>query len=79
MAIAAEAAARLGKVLTRKAATESPARTAEMAPAKAAADMSATTETATLSTPTSPAARRRVSGQSPGESSSRRQDDHDLT
>ena len=53
----AEAAARLGKVLTPKAATESPATTAEMAPAKAAAQvsaaaepaayMSATTETAT--------------------------------
>jgi hypothetical protein len=89
MAIAAEAAARPGKVLTRKAATESPARTAEMAPAKAAAQvsaaaepaayMSATTEPATVSTPTSPAARRRVSGQSPGESGSRGQDDHDLT
>ena len=88
MVIAAEAAARPGKVLTRKAATESPATTAEMAPAKAAAQvsaaaepaayMSATTETAT-SAPTSPAARRRVSGQSPGESGSRRQDDHDLT
>ena len=52
-----------------------PRRTAEMAPAKAAAQvsaaaepaayMSATTETATVSTPTSPAARRGVSGQSP--------------
>jgi hypothetical protein len=59
-----------------------------MAPAKAAAQvsavaepaayMSATTETATVSTPTSPAARRGVSSQSPGESGSRRQDDHDL-
>jgi hypothetical protein len=62
--------------------------TAEMAKARAAAhvsaaepaaDMSATTETATVSTPTSPAARKRVSGQSPGESGSRRQDDHSLT
>jgi hypothetical protein len=62
--------------------------TAEMAKARAAAHvsaaepaahMSATTETATVSTPTSPAARKRVSGQSPGESGSRRQDDHSLT
>jgi hypothetical protein len=98
MPIVAEVAARLGKVLTRKAAAESPARTAEMAPAKAAAHvsaaaeraahMSATTETAAhmsattaaiVSTPTSPAGRKRVSGQSPGESGSRRQDDHGLT
>jgi hypothetical protein len=63
--------------------------TAEMAKARAAAHvsaaaepaahMSATTETATVSTPTSPAARKRVSGQSPGESGSRRQNDHSLT
>jgi len=79
MPIAAEVAARLSKVLTRKAAAESPARTAEMAKGRAAAHMSATTETATVSTPTSPAARKRVSGQSPGESGSRRQDDHSLT
>jgi hypothetical protein len=43
------------------------------------AHMGATTETATVSTPTSPAARKRVSGQSSGESGSRRQDDHSLT
>jgi hypothetical protein len=86
MPIVAEAAARLGKVLTRKTATESPA-TAEMAPAKAAAHVSAAepahvsaaAETPTVSTPTSPAARKRVSGQSPGESGSRSQDDHGLT
>jgi hypothetical protein len=41
--------------------------------------MSATTETATVSTATSPAARKRVRGQSTGESGSRRQDDHGLT
>jgi hypothetical protein len=84
-----EVAARFCKVLTRKAATESSAKTAEMALAKAAAHasaaaepaayMSATTETATVSTRTSPAARKRVSGQSPSESASRRQDDHGLT
>jgi hypothetical protein len=44
------------------------------AAAEPAAHMSATTEAAT-----SPAARKRVSGQSPGESGSRRQDDHSLT
>jgi hypothetical protein len=79
MHIAAEVAARCGKVLTRKAAAESPARTAEMADPTAhvsaaadpAAHMSATTEPATVSTPPSPAARRRVSSQSPGESGSR--------
>ena len=49
------------------------------AAAEPAAHMSATTETATVSTPTSPAARKRLSGQSPGQSGSRRQDDHSLT
>ena len=80
-------AARRSKVLTRNAATESPARTAEMAPAKAAAHVSAAepahvsaaAETPTVSTPTSPAARKRVSGQSPGKSGSRSKDDHGLT
>ena len=47
--------------------------------AEPAAHVSATTEAATVSTPTSPAARKHVSGQSPGESGSRRQDDHSLT
>jgi len=91
--IAAEVAAHLG-MLTRKAATESRATTGEMASAKAAAHasaaaepaahMSATTEPpavstpTTVSTPASPAARERVSGQSPGESGSRRQNDHGL-
>src|SRR5437899_10973782 len=70
MPIVAEAAARLGKVLTRKAAAESPARTAEMADptahvsaAEAAAHMSATTETSAVSTTTTTAARKRISGQ----------------
>jgi len=94
--IAAEVAAHLG-MLTRKAATESRARTGEMASAKAAAHasaaaepaahvaatepaahMSATTEPPAVSTPASPDARERVSGQSPGESGSRRQNDHGL-
>jgi hypothetical protein len=52
MPIVTEAAARHGKVLTRKAAAESPASTAEMAPAEPAAHVSATTETASVSTPT---------------------------
>jgi hypothetical protein len=47
--------------------------------AEPAAHMSATTETASVPTPTSTAARKRVSGQSPGESGDRRQDDHSLT
>jgi hypothetical protein len=90
--IAAELAAHLG-MLTRKAATESRARPGEMASAKAAAHasaaaepahMSATTDPPAVSTPTnvstpaSPAARESVRGQSPGESSSRRQNDHGL-
>jgi len=83
-----EVAAPPGEVLARKAAAESPGRTAEMAPAKAAAHMcaaepaphvNATTETASVSTPTATSpARRRVSGQSP-ESGSRSQNDHGLT
>jgi hypothetical protein len=46
--------------------------------------MSATPETPAVSTPTTvstaepPAARERISGQSPGESGSRRQNDHSL-
>jgi hypothetical protein len=49
-----------------------------------AAHMSATPETPAVSTPTTvstaetPAARERISGQSPGESGSRRQNDHGL-
>jgi hypothetical protein len=85
--IAAEVAARLG-MQTRKAATESHATTGEMASAKAAAHMTAaepaahmtaTAEPAPVSTSTSPAAaRKRVGGQSPGESGSRQQHDHGL-
>jgi hypothetical protein len=83
--IAADVAARLG-MQTRKAATESHATTSEIASAKAAADMSAAetaanmaaTERAPVSdSPT--AARKRVGGQSPGESGSRQQRDHGLT
>jgi hypothetical protein len=93
------------EVTTHRAAGESPANTAEMASANAAAHMTATesaahmtatestahmtatTETATVSTPstatvstsTSPAVRsKRVSGQSPCESGSRSENDHDL-
>lgn len=55
------------------------AGTAEAAAHVSAAAEPATTEAATVSTPTSPAARKRVSGQSSGESGSRRQDDHSLT
>jgi hypothetical protein len=91
--IAAEVATHLG-MLTRKAPTESRATTGEMASAKAAAHASAAAEPAahasatteppavstptTVSTPASPAACERVSGQSPGESGSRRQNDHGL-
>jgi hypothetical protein len=86
--IAAEVAARLG-MQTRKATTESRATTGEMTSAKAAAHMStaepaahmtAAAEPAPVSTSTSPAAaRKRVGGQSPGESGSRQQHNHDLT
>jgi hypothetical protein len=86
--IAAEVAAHLG--MSRKAATESQATTGEMASAKAAAHasaaaepaahMTATAEPAPVSTSTSPAAaRKRVGGQSPGESGSRQQHDHGFT
>src|SRR5262249_49010413 len=91
----AEVAAGGGEVLPRNAASETGASTAEMGAAKAAdmsattkpadmsaaaesaAHMSATAEAPTVSTPTS--ARKRISGQSRGESGSRRQDDHGLT
>jgi hypothetical protein len=64
------------------------AEAADVSAAEAAAHMSATTETSTVSTTeaatmsastSSAAARQRVSGQSPGESGSRCQDDHGLT
>jgi hypothetical protein len=47
------------------------------ATAEATAHMTATTETAAVSTSTAPA-RKRVGGQSPGESGSRQQHDHGL-
>jgi hypothetical protein len=84
--IAAEVAAHLG--MSRKAATKSQATTGEMASAKAAAHASATAEPAahmtstaeTAPMSTSPAAaRKRVSGQCPGESGSRQQHDHGFT
>src|SRR6266436_6778805 len=85
--IAAEVAAHLG-MLTRKAATESRATTGEMASAKPAAHAGAAAEPAHASaaepaahmsaTPETPAVRERISGQSPGESGSRRQNDHGL-
>src|SRR6516162_3792622 len=107
MPLVAEVAADRGEVLTRNAASETGASTAEMGAAKAA-DMSATTEPADMSAAaepadmsaaaeppemsataeastvstteaTTPAARKRISGQSGGESGSRRQDDHCLT
>ena len=57
---------------------------AHVAATEPAAHMSATTKApavstpTTVSTPASPAARKRVSGQSPGESGSRSQNDHSL-
>ena len=57
---------------------------AHVAATEPAAHMSATTKPpavstpTTVSTPASPAARERVSGHSPGESGSRRQNDHGL-
>jgi hypothetical protein len=60
------------------------AESADVSAAETSAHMSATTETSavstTVSTPTtSAAARKRISGQSPGESGSRCQDDHRFT
>jgi hypothetical protein len=82
--IAAEVAARLS-MQTRKAATESRATTGEMASAKAAAHMSAAEPAAHMASAkaapvsTSSPARKRVGGQSPGESGSCQQHDHGLT
>jgi hypothetical protein len=78
--IAAEVAARLS-MQTRKAATESRATTGEMASAKAAAHMSAAEPAAHMTATAEPApvSRKRVGGQSPGESGSRQQHDHGLT
>src|SRR5262245_20623066 len=57
------------------------AEPADMSATAEPADMSATAEASTVSTAeaTTPAARKRISGQSGGESGSRRQDDHGLT
>ena len=80
-----EVAARSGKALTRKAASESPTRAGKLAAAKPPAHTSATAKPpavstpTTVSTPASPAARERVSGQSPGESGSHSQNNHDTT
>jgi len=80
-----EVAAGLNEVVTRSTASESGASTAEMAKTAdvgagaEATDVSAA-EAATMSASTSSAAaRQRVSGQSPGESGSRCQDDHGFT
>jgi hypothetical protein len=86
MPFVAEVGAGRGEVLTRNAASEIGASTAEMgatkpadmSAAESAADMTATAEPPTVST-TTPAARERISSQSGGESGSRRQDDHGLT
>jgi hypothetical protein len=52
--------------------------TAEPAAHVAATEPAAVSTPTTVSTPASPAARERVSGHSPGESGSRRQNDHGL-
>jgi len=57
------------------------ASAAHVSATEPAAHMSATPEPPAVSTPTTvstPAARKRISGQSPGESGSRRQNDHGL-
>ena len=85
---AAESPASIAEMAPAKAAADmGPAESAtHMSATESATHMSATTETtgvstpapATVSTPTSPGARKRVSGQSPGESGSRSQNDHGL-
>jgi hypothetical protein len=83
---ATESRATTGEMASAKAAAHASAAepAAHMAATEPAAHMSATTEPpavstpTTVSTPASPAARKRVSGQSPGESGSRRQNDHGL-
>jgi hypothetical protein len=70
-------------VLTRKAAAESPAMTADVAAAQSTTHVCVATEAIpiTESVPTAVCGgeRNRVSGQSPGESRSRTQNDHGLT
>jgi hypothetical protein len=83
---ATESRATTGEMASAKAAAHASAAepAAHMAATEPAAHMSATTEPpavstpTTVSTPASPDARERVSGQSPGESGSRRQNDHGL-
>jgi hypothetical protein len=91
---ATESRATTGKMASAKAAAHARAAAepahlsatepAHMSAAEPAAHMSATTDPpavstpTTVSTPASPAARKRISGQSPGESGSRRQNDHGL-
>jgi hypothetical protein len=70
--------ARTAETATASAGKSTAEATNVAAAAEPAAHMAATTETATVSTPASPAARKRVSGESPGESGRRRQDDHSL-
>jgi hypothetical protein len=79
MEFTSETAAHAGSTKVAAYASTAEATAHVSAAAEPATHMSATKETATVSTPTSPAARKRVSGQSPGESGSRRQDDHSLT
>jgi hypothetical protein len=69
-----EVAARSGKVRTRKAAAATEAT--YMAAAEATAHMAAAAEPATVSTATATATRKRVGGQSPGESGSHSQNNH---
>jgi hypothetical protein len=83
---ATESRATTGEMASAKAAAHASAaaEAAHVAATEPAAHMSATTEPpavstpTTVSTPASPAARERISGQSPGESGSRRQNDHGL-
>ena len=83
---ATESRATTGEMASAKAAAHASAAepAAHVAATEPAAHMSATTEPpavstpTTVSTPASPAARQRISGQSPGESGSRRQYDHGL-
>ena len=83
---ATESRATTGEMASAKAAAHASAAepAAHVAATEPAAHMSATTKPpavstpTTVSTPASPAARERVSGHSPGESGSRRQNDHGL-
>jgi hypothetical protein len=81
---AAHAGAAAEPAHVRAAAEPAHASATHVAATEPAAHMSATPETPAVSTPTTvstaepPAARERISGQSPGESGSRRQNDHSL-